>query len=173
MIFLPSPLVMVAAAVVVAASTFGVGYLVGHDHGQDKMRAAWNKQRLADANEQARQQAAARERERNLQLQADQRLKEKDREIAAVARRHAALADSLRNRPEARAATPDVPQAAGAPAVGCTGTGLARPDAEFLVGFAADAARLQLALRQCRAGYQAAKDSLDAAAGEVSGKAVP
>jgi hypothetical protein len=38
--------------------------------------------------------------------------------------------------------------------VGCTGEGLARPDAEFLAGFAADAARLQAAYDSCRKAYE-------------------
>lgn len=171
MIF-PSPLVSIAAAVLVSATMFGWGYLVGHGHGTDKVQQAWDRQIAANAQEAARQQSAAREREHQLQLQADRKLKEKDREIAAVSRRAAALADSLRDRPEARLAPADLPQAAGA-AAGCTGAGLARGDAEFLVRLAQDAARLQLAFDQCRAGYQAAKDSLDGAAGEVSGRQAP
>lgn len=168
----PSPIVSIAAAVLVAVSMFGTGYLIGHGHGSDKVQNAWDKSRAKDAEEMARQQSRARESERQLQLRADQKLKEKDREIAAVARRAAALADSLRDRPEARLAPDDMPQVAGA-AAGCTGAGLARGDAEFLVRLAQDAARLQLAYDQCRAGYQAAKDSLDGAAGEVSGRQAP
>lgn len=169
---LPSPLVTIATAVLVSASMFGWGYLVGNGHGAAKVQQRWDHQMAKTAEEMARQQSQAREREHQLQLRADQKLKEKDREIAAVSRRAAALADSLRDRPEARLAPTELPQAAGA-AAGCTGAGLARPDAEFLVGFAADAARLQLALDQCRAGYQAARDSLDGAAGEVSGRQAP
>ena len=172
MIF-PSPLVSIAAAVLVSATMFGWGYLVGNSHGAKRVQQQWDRQTAATAKEMAKQQSQAREREHQLQLQADRKLKEKDREIAAFARRAAALAGSLRDRPEARVAPADVPQAAGPAAAGCTGAGLARPDAEFLVGFAADAARLQLALDQCRAGYQAAKDILDAAAGEVSGRQAP
>lgn len=171
MIF-PSPLVTLATGVLVSASMFGIGYLVGNGHGAAKVQQQWDHQMARTAEEMARQQSQARERERQLQLQADRKLKEKDREIAAIARRGAALADSLRDRPEARLAPADVPQAAGS-AAGCTGAGLARPDAAFLVGFAADAARLQLALDQCRAGYQAARESLDGAAGEVSGRQAP
>lgn len=171
MIF-PSPLVTIATAVLLSATMFGWGYLTGNSHGSKRVQQQWDHQMARTAEEMARQQAKAREAERQLQLEADRKLKEKDREIAALARRSAALADSLRDRPEARLAPADVPQAAGA-AAGCTGAGLARPDAAFLVGFAADAARLQLALDQCRAGYQAAKQSLDGAAGEVSGRQAP
>lgn len=170
---LPSPLIAIATAIVLAASSFGWGYLVGNGHGRDKVQAAWDRQRAADAEARAAEQSKARDRERQLQAQADQKLQEKARENAALARRAAALADSLRDRPEARLALADVPQAAGPAAAGCTGAGLAGPDARFLVGFAADAARLQSALDQCRAGYQAAKDSLDGAAGEVSGRQAP
>lgn len=166
-----SPALYVAAGAVLVALAAGVaGYVTGRDHGAASVRQEWDRDRAQRAEETSRQQAKAREREQSLQRQADARLKEKDREIAAVAGRAAALADSLRNRPEERALP--VPDAAG-PVVGCTGAGLARPDADFLVRYAADAARLQAALQQCRAGYQAARDSLDAAAKEVNRRAAP
>ncbi|MEN9885428.1 MAG: hypothetical protein RL758_6 [Pseudomonadota bacterium] len=170
---LPSPLIAIATAVLLTATSFGWGYIVGQGHGRDKVQAAWDRQRAADAEARAAEQSKARQREHELQRQADQKLREKTHENAALARRAAALADSLRERPEARLAPADVPQAAGPAAAGCTGAGLARPDAEFLVRAFADAARLQLALDQCRAGYQAAKDSLDGATGEVSGRQAP
>lgn len=163
---LPSPLIAIATAVLLSATSFGWGYIVGNGHGKDKVQAAWDKQRAAMAEDAARQQSEARKREQELQARADQIRQEKAREVTALNRRHAAIVDGLRNRPEARAAVLVVPQAAG-DGVGCTGQGLARPDAEFLAGFAADSARLQAAFDQCRAGYQAAKERLDAIGGEV------
>jgi len=43
-------------------------------------------------------------------------------------------------------------------AVGCTGEGLAKPDAEFLAGYAADAAQLQAQYNACKAGYEALRN---------------
>jgi hypothetical protein len=166
MIF-PSPLIAIATAVLLTATSFGWGYIVGNGHGKDKVQASWDKQRAAMAEDAARQQTEARKREQELQARADQIRQEKAREVTALTRRHAAIVDSLRNRPEARAAVTDVPPAAS-DGVGCTGQGLARPDAQFLAGFAADAARLQAAFDQCRAGYQAAKERLDANGGEMT-----
>lgn len=165
---LPSPLIAIATAVLLTATSFGWGYIVGNGHGKDKVQAAWDKQRAAMAEAAARQQTEARKREQELQARADQIRQEKAREVTALTRRHAAIVDSLRNRPEARATdSAGVPQAAS-DGVGCTGQGLARPDAQFLAGFAADAARLQAAFDQCRAGYQAAKERLDAIGGEMT-----
>lgn len=73
--------------------------------------------------------------------------------------------DGVRHRPEARSDGGDVPQAgaseAGTGAAGCTGQGLARPDAQFLAGYAADAARLRLALAECAARYEAARQAIE------------
>ena len=110
---LPSPLIALATAVLVAATGFGWGYFVGQGHGRDKVQTAWDRQRATNAEARAAEQSKARQREQELQRQADQKLQEKARENAALARRAAALADSLRDRPEARLAPVDVPQAAG------------------------------------------------------------
>jgi TolA-binding protein len=82
--------------------------------------------------------------------------RDENRRIAALYQREL---DGLRNRPEARAGadTGGVPEGAAAGA-GCTGAGLARPDAAFLAGYAADAARLQAALDHCEARYNALRD---------------
>jgi hypothetical protein len=66
------------------------------------------------------------------------------------------MVGSLRERPEGRVQSCPVYTDTGAPA-GCTGAGLARPDAEFLAGYAADAARLEATLEQCRAAYEAVR----------------
>lgn len=85
--------------------------------------------------------------------------KERQDENRRIVARYERELDGLRNRPEARA-DPDsggVPEGAAA-GVGCTGAGLARPDAAFLAGYAADAARLQTAVDECKARYNALKD---------------
>lgn len=93
--------------------------------------------------------------------------REKDRDqIAALTRRADALARSLRDRPDRPIAT-DVPQGGDAAAAGTaagvgTGLGLYRQDGEFLVGEAARANRLRIALAACYRDYEAARAELGA-----------
>lgn len=93
--------------------------------------------------------------------------REKDRDqIAALTRRADALAVSLRNRPD-RPVAADVPQGgdpatAGQGAGLGTGLGLYRQDGEFLVGEAARANRLRVALAACYRDYEAARTELGA-----------
>jgi hypothetical protein len=77
-------------------------------------------------------------------------------EVARITRSHAAVVDSLRKRPERVVITTrsEVPSAPAACA-GTTGAELARGDAEFLAGYSADAAKLEAALNQCEAAYNA------------------
>jgi hypothetical protein len=60
--------------------------------------------------------------------------------------------DSLRNRPDRADAVPS----GAADKLGCTGADLARPDAEFLARYDSEVARIELALGECRAAYDAA-----------------
>lgn len=93
--------------------------------------------------------------------------REKDRDqIAALNRRANALAASLRDRADRPAAT-DMPQGgdpatAGQGAGLGTGLGLYRQDGEFLVGEAARANRLRVALAACYRDYEAARAELGA-----------
>lgn len=104
----------------------------------------------ARATEQALRDAAAEQ----------QRIKhDKDRRIAAGL---AAELDRLRNRPEQRAADrPGDPTDSAATGVGCTGAGLARGDAAFLAGYAADASRLAAEFERCTTGYDRAVKALN------------
>ncbi len=93
--------------------------------------------------------------------------REKDRDqIAALTRRADALARSLRDRPD-RPAAANLPQGgdpatAGQGADLGTGLGLYRQDGEFLVGEAARADRLRVALAACYRDYEAARTELGA-----------
>lgn len=162
MTWLLGPVGRVLLVVMLFATGFGWGYLKGNASGQAKVQQAWDKERAEQLAELARQQAAARQREQALQVTADRIREEKNREIAALNRRHAAAIDSLRNRPERPAwGTSPVPQAAGdrPAAAGCTGSELYRPDAEFLVGLAQRADTIRLQLAACQAAYQSAVES--------------
>lgn len=75
-------------------------------------------------------------------------------EIARINSNHAAVVDGLRKRPERAAPRSEVSSAPTACA-GTTGAELARGDAEFLAGYSADAAKLEAALNQCEAAYNA------------------
>lgn len=159
MTWLLGPVGRVLLVVMLFATGFGWGYLKGNSSGQAKVQQAWDKERAEQLAELARQQVAARQREQALQVTADRIREEKNREIAALNRRHAAVVDSLRNRPERPASTESrVPQAAGDRdgRAGCTGSELYRPDAEFLVGLAQRADTIRLQLAACQAAYQSA-----------------
>ena len=84
----------------------------------------------------------------------------KNAEISDINRKHDAVVASLRNRPErVRTVVSEVPSTTPACA-GTTGAELARGDAEFLAGYAADAAKLEAALTQCETAYDNIRNSL-------------
>lgn len=104
-------------------------------------------------------EAQYRERERQyVQMYAEAQEK-RNVEIARINKRHAAVIDSLRQRPERKVpdSNHEVPGATPA-CTGTTGAELARGDAEFLAGYAADAARLDAELTKCEAAYNALRN---------------
>jgi hypothetical protein len=94
----------------------------------------------------------------DLQGKANKLKKEKDDEIAAINTRHAAAIAGLRNRPERRADLPKVASSCS----GVSGKELARGDAEFLIGYSADAQKLSSVLKQCERQYNDARQALEA-----------
>lgn len=129
----------------------------GKQLGMMEVQASWDQAKLLQQEQMLEEQMKAKQREQALQTLVDRLRQEKAREAKRIAAEYAAAIDSLRDRPETRASAGGVPEGAAA-GVGCTGAGLSRRDAEFLVGFAADAARLQLALNACQAAYNALTD---------------
>ena len=103
------------------------------------------------AQAQAAEVNAARIREQELQAQITAQQRNHRNEVARINARHAAALDGLRDRPE-RPDSGGVSEGADS-GIGCTGAGLARGDASFLAGFAADAARTQAALDACIVAY--------------------
>lgn len=152
-----NPWIIVGFVVALGVATI-TGYMKGDSAGRAVIQQQWDQERAQQASEHAKAQAAAREKEQQLQTQADQLREEKDREISDLSSRAASLSERLRNRPSRPAPAPSgVPQTTVtelAPA-GCTGSGLSREDAEFLAGEAARADQLRIALKQCVAQYQA------------------
>lgn len=141
--------------VVAIIGAAGAGYYQGNEAGQAKIQQAWDKERAAQEAEYAAAQAAAREKEQELQAGADSLRKEKDREIRDLNARAVALANSLRDRPS-RPTTESspVPGTASTGPSGCTPKQLYREDSEVVVGLAREADEIRAALKQCYAQYE-------------------
>lgn len=139
----------IAGITLLAATAWSV-YNAGFQAGESKIQAKWGAEVSAMAEAQARELQLVMARTAELQARVDQITRSHRNEVNRIRREHTALVDSLRDRPEARASDGGVPEGATA-GIGCTGAGLARGDASFLAGYAADAARLQSALNACLA----------------------
>ncbi len=136
----------IAVFVVCIAVSFGGGWAVNGwrlDSKIAQIHADYAKKR-ADAEQ------LARDKEQGWQNTAAQLMKEKNAQIAAVNNRYSSAVTRLRIRPERpRSAVPQAPSTC----FGLSGAELARGDGEFLAGYAADAARVEAALKQCAAQY--------------------
>ena len=119
---------------------------IGYHEGTKAIQAKWDAEKAALVTSQ-------RTKEAELQANMDKLRTEKNRETAKLQRAVAALTDSLRDRPDRPA---DPASSAGASSAGCTGAELYKPDGNFLVGEAARADQIRLALKSCQDAYQAA-----------------
>jgi len=149
---------LILGFVLAVAAAGGAGLYQGHELGVSEVQQKWDKERAAQLAEHAAAQAAAREKEQELQASADLLRKDKDREIRDLNARTAALTNSLRDRPSrptAETSTVSSTASAGCAPSSCTGAGLSREDAQFLAGEAARADELRASLKQCHAQYQA------------------
>lgn len=149
---------LILGFVLAVAAAGGAGLYQGHELGVAEVQQKWDKERAAQLAEHAAAQAAAREKEQELQASADLLRKDKDREIRDLNARTAALTNSLRDRPSrptTEASTVSSTASAGCAPSSCTGAGLSREDAQFLAGEAARADELRASLKQCYAQYQA------------------
>jgi hypothetical protein len=145
-------IVALTATFILLAGSVVYAYNSGRQSGMQEVQTSWDSERMATQAAQAEELMKARQTEQALQKLVAQQRKAHQNEVARIVREYTALNDSLRDRPEARADTTGVPEGAGV-GVGCTGQGLARPDAEFLARYSADAARLQSALNTCVEAY--------------------
>jgi hypothetical protein len=159
--------VVAGASAVLCAGTAWVSHQKGRVAGAQEVQQMWDQERLATAQAHAAEMLKARQQEQALRALAAKLKKERVDEANRLAAEYAADIERLRDRPTERAGAGGVPPGAAA-GTGCTGAGLARPDAEFLVGFAADAARLQSALDQCRRQYFEVEGRLNS--GQFSGQ---
>ena len=146
----------IALSIALAGGTWWV-HSRGVQSGKTQVQALWDAESAQVAQAQAVEIAKAMATAAALQSHVDQLQRRHQNEIARIGRRHAAALDGLRDRPEARADLGGVSADPGAAPAGGTGAGLARPDAAFLVGYAADAARIAEALDLCVTAYEAAR----------------
>jgi hypothetical protein len=145
----------VAGAVIAVALAGAGGYVKGTAHGKAEVQSAWDQERAKQAEEYAKAQAAAREKEQALQAQADQLRKESYEQIKDINARSDKLINSLRQRSERPTTSAGAVSGATQSCSGASGAELASRDAIFLAGYSADAARLQAALDTCVKQYEA------------------
>ncbi len=143
----------IAGSVVAIVMAYGVGHWQGDDAGQAKVQAKWDQEKAKLAEEYAANVAKMREKEQAMTEASAAIMEKKNHELREINARATALSNSLRQRPE-RAESSNV-SSASASCSGASGKELARGDAEFLAGYSTDAARLQAALNQCLAQYEA------------------
>lgn len=145
---------MIVGVLLAVSSAYGAGHWRGDSAGQAYVRQLWDQEKAKQMAEYAENMRLAREKEQALQQGADKLREEKDREIRNVNARAAALANSLRDRPERPAEGSAVSSTTGIGQSGCTGKELYREDGAILVGIAREADELRIALKQCYAQYE-------------------
>lgn len=150
-----------AGVMALACAAVGVwSYRTGHASGAAKVQASWDAERAAHARALI---AAIEERDRATAAMAartEALKREYKRETDRIAADRDRLLASLRERPERPAGGADLPEGSTA-GVGCTGAGLSRDDAEFLVWYASEAARVQAALDVCVAAYKRVEEAVN------------
>ena len=150
----------VAVMALACALAAVVAYRHGHSVGAAKVSAQWGAERAVLNQKIAEETQRAIETERKLRAQIDANRRSYEREKARIAANYDAAIERLRDRPTARAGDTGVPEGSAA-GVGCTGAGLSGPDAEFLVWYAAEAARAQAALEACVAAYKRVEEAVN------------
>jgi hypothetical protein len=138
----------------VAILIIGLGawqsYRFGERNGQAWMRQQWQSDQLLQANQRVKDEQSAREREHQIQQRLFQIQLESRRVQKEITERYALDLERLRERPERPDSSASPLPSNSATCLGGTGSGLARGDAAFLAGYAADAARLAEALVACQ-----------------------
>jgi len=138
----------------VAILMIGLGawqsYRFGERNGQAWMRQQWQSDQLLQANQRVKDEQSAREREHQIQQRLFQIQLESRRVQKEITERYALDLERLRERPERPDSSASPLPSNSATCLGGTGSGLARGDAAFLAGYAADAARLAEALVACQ-----------------------
>jgi hypothetical protein len=138
---------ILAAVVAVAGVAVWRWHHGAIDDAVTAVRAEYTAKALEAANKAA-------ETSRTLQAEADKTQGEKDAKLKIQSARIAALSASLRNRPERPSGNANNPSTAS----NCTGSGLYRPDGEFLTWYAGEAGRVSAELADCQARYNQVRD---------------
>lgn len=144
--------------IALAAVVLIVSHTYVYKAGKESVQNKWDVSKAKATEAAAKAEADSRAKERDLQTKADEKLKAKNDEIAAIDARLRSTLASLRIARKPRPA-PDV----SAPARACdgaTGAELSGSDSEFLVRESARADRLRAALDQCYTQYNAARETL-------------
>jgi hypothetical protein len=149
----------IAGAVIAVALAGAGGYVKGSAAGKAEVQAQWDQEKARLAEEHAKAVAAAREKEQQLQAQADKLREESYEQIKDINARSDRLIDSLRKRPERPAAPAGAVSSTASSCSGASGAELDRTNGEFLARYAADAARLQSALDTCIRQYEAVRNT--------------
>jgi len=134
-------------------------YSTGYESGVTHTEQAWNEERLATAKAQMAELEKARKAQEAMQAQVDKIRRESANEKRRIAAQYERTIAGLRQRPN-RPSAADLPKSTdtgAGPAAGCTGRELYRPDSEFLLGEAARADQLRIALKSCLAAYNSAR----------------
>jgi len=150
-----------AAVALAVLAAIGYSFHQGTNYGEASVNREWASEKLARVQAQTQQLKLAQDRTELLRGELAKLTLEKKNENTRTTARYESIIAGLRERPTERASGASGVPSAATPAAGCTGAGLARPDAEFLAGYAADAARLQSALAQCAGAYEAARLKLN------------
>lgn len=156
--------IIVVVVLLVSAGIISIKlYVEGKRVGVAETTVKWQQDKERLAKEYIEAIKAAREKEQQLQHQANVMRLEHQREIETLRRNSAAALASVQQRPQTRAseASPVCVAGSAATGVGSTGKELARPDAEFLIRYAAEVAMLQQAYNECRQKYNALRDLLN------------
>jgi hypothetical protein len=154
---------LIAVAVVIAliGAVGWKAYTAGQVEATQRLTAVYVAEKLETQKVVNAELTKARQREKELLAVMQQSSQEYNNEIQRVTDKYDNIVDSLRNRPVTRTDSDrGVPESTSTD-VGCTGKGLARPDAEFLTRYAADAAKLQAALNSCKERYSSVMDMIN------------
>lgn len=146
------PLAVPIAMIALASGAAWYAHSSGKQAGMQAVQARWDAAKVLTLEAQGEQILIAQIRETEMTAQMDKLKRTHRDQTNRIAAAHADIVDGLRQRPEARAGAGGVPEGAAA-GVGCTGAGLSRIDAGFLIGLAADAAELQAGFDACKAAY--------------------
>jgi len=137
------------------AGTAWYAYNSGKQSGMQEVQTLWTAERLAMSEALVEEQMKARQREQALAALNARLVKEHRDEVNRISREYAALADSLRDRPdrpsEGGGGVSENPNAGTEHPAGCTGASLFAEDSEFLVRESARADQLRIALKACLA----------------------